>query len=148
MNMTRCFEFFILILLSSCAGSPAWQSLQISSTRSEASKNNKKMLSLKIGQSKSEVLSIMGNPAKTESYDLGGGEVIEFYFYRTQGWSTHQTYDVDFQFTPVAFHNDKLVGWGRNYYDKVTRQQLELKVGEIEFKGIPDFNEEDVKKAF
>lgn len=134
------FSFLVFGILASCAGSPAWQSMQISSTRGVAEKNNKKMLSLKVGQSKSDVMKIMGDPSKTESYDLGKGTVVEFYFFRTEGWSNHNLQDTDAQFTPVAFQNDKLVGWGRNYYDRVKKQQIELKVGDIGFGVIPEFN--------
>lgn len=148
--MYRTAFLIVLVsgLLASCAGSPAWQSMQISSTRSVAEKTNKKMLSLKVGQCKSEVLKIMGEPVKTESYDLGKGTVVEFYFYRTQGWSTYETRDNDCQFTPVAFQNDKLVGWGRNYYDKVTRQQIDLKIGDAGFGVIPSFNLSEVTESF
>jgi len=148
MSRIRPFSFFVFWLLASCAGSPAWQSMQISSTRGVAEKNNKKMLSLKVGQSKSEVMQIMGDPTKTESYDLGNGNVVEFYFYRTEGWSNHMVCDADSQFTPVAFQNDKLVGWGRNYYDRVKKQQIELKVSDAGFGAIPEFDPREVTDSF
>lgn len=106
------------------------------------------MLSLKIGQTRGEVLNIMGDPAKTESYDLGNGNVVVFYFYRTEGWSNQTLYDTDRQFTPVAFQNDKVIGWGRNYYDRVIKHQLDLKVGDAGFGLIPDFDPSEVVESF
>ena len=148
MARIRLLLLLILGLLASCAGSPAWQSFQISSTRGVAEKNNKKMLSLKVGQTKMEVMNIMGDPTKTESYVLGNGTVVEFYFYRTEGWSNHMLCDADRQFTPVAFQNDKLVGWGRNYYDRVKKQQIELKVSDAGFGSIPEFDPREVIDSF
>ena len=129
-------------LLVSCAppGSVAWCKEQIGATRKAAEANNKKMVSLKIGQSKADILAIMGSPTKTECYDLGKGGIVEFYFYRTQGWSNHDLQDTDAQFTPVAFQNEKLVGWGRNYYEKVIRQQIDLKVSGLDVGTIPEFD--------
>ena len=147
--MSRFCSFLLLcFLLSSCAGSPAWQSMQISSTRKVAERNNKKMLLLHVGQTKSEVMEIMGNPAKTESYDLGQKVVVEFHFYRTQGWSKYQTQDTDGQYTPLAFRNDKLVGWGRNYYNKVIRQQIDIKISDAQLGSLPRFDPSDVKEVF
>lgn len=145
------YSFLFVAVLFSCepmAGSPAWLSEQISSTRKVAQKNNKNMLSLKIGQTRGEVLNIMGDPAKTESYDLGNGNVVVFYFYRTEGWSNQTLYDTDRQFTPVAFQNDKVIGWGRNYYDRVIKHQLDLKVGDAGFGLIPDFDPSEVVESF
>ncbi len=106
------------------------------------------MLLLHVGQTKSEALEIMGNPAKTESYDLGQNVVVEFYFYRTQGWSTYQTQDTDSQYTPLAFRNDELVGWGRNYYNKVIRQQVDIKISDAQLGSLPHFDPSDVGEIF
>ena len=147
MHQYVIYGILVTGLLTSCAGSPAWQSMQISSTRKVAERNNQKMLSLKVGQSKRDVLQIMGDPTKTESYDLGNEVVVEFYFYRTQGWSNHDLQDTDTQFTPVAFQNNKLVGWGRNYYNKVINHQLDIKITGDRLGVIPEFDPEDMSEA-
>ena len=117
----------LTLILVGCAGSPAWRSMRISSTESEARINNEKIMNLNIGQSRQEVLEVMGMPAKREVYQLGNQSVIEFLFYRTSGWSGTDWGDKDYQFTPLAFENNKLVGWGRNYYDNIVRASIEIK---------------------
>lgn len=70
----------------------------------------------------------MGPPAKREAYQLPNNKVVEFLFYRTSGWSTDVATDTDAQFTPVAIENDKVHGWGRNYYDQVVRVAVDVTV--------------------
>ena len=116
----------ILFLLTGCAGSPGWHSMRISSTEAESKVNNEKIMSLNIGQTRTEVLKIMGNPSKREVYQLENQKIFEFLFYRTSGWSLTDSGDRDYQFTPLAFENEKLVGWGRNYYDNVIRHAIDI----------------------
>lgn len=118
----------ICLILAGCAGSPAWQSMQISSTRSEAKENNAKLMNVQIGQSREELLKIMGPPTKREAYQLGNSRVIEFLLYRTSGWDNRQTGDMDSQFTPIAIKDNKVTGWGRNYYDNVVRSAVDVTV--------------------
>jgi len=113
---------------TSCAGSPAWTSMQISSTREEAKLNNANLMKVQVGQPRDEFLGIMGMPAKREAYQLPNEKVVEFLFYRTAGWSPGSTTDSDAQFTPVAIENAKVSGWGRNYYDRVVRAAVEVTV--------------------
>lgn len=54
----------LTLILVSCADSPAWRSMRISSTEFKARINNEKNMNSNIGQSKQEVLEIMGKPAK------------------------------------------------------------------------------------
>lgn len=121
------FIFLVLIIFCSCVGSPAWYSMKMGDTKDEADENNKKMLSLEIGQTKPELLNIMGSPAKIEAYQLPNNKIIEFMFYRTSGWGNDYS-DQDYQFTPIALENKKLVGWGRNFYDNVIRQAVDINV--------------------
>ena len=118
----------VLSVLAGCAGSPAWQSMQISGTRTEAEKNNTKLMNVQIGQSREELLQIMGPPAKREAYQLGNNKVIEFLLYRTAGWDNQYLGDTDSQFTPIAIENQKVVGWGRNYYDSVVRSAVDVTI--------------------
>lgn len=117
-----------LLSFIGCPGSVAWQSSRLGSTESEAKRNNDNMMQLEIGQTRQEVLEIMGTPAKREAYQLENERVIDFLFYRTSGWSMDCMRDTDYQFTPLAFENDKLIGWGRNYYDNVVRSAVELRI--------------------
>ncbi len=124
--MNRLMMFLLgTLLVGGCAGSRAWSSMRISSTETEAKLNNQKIMNLTIGQPRNEVLDIMGPPAKREAYQLENQRVVEFLFYRTSGWSATDDGDKDYQFTPFAFKENKLVGWGRNYYDNVVRIAIE-----------------------
>ena len=124
--MRKIMVVILLLFFVGCPGSVAWQSQRIGSTEAEAKRNNENMMLLNIGQSKAEVLEIMGAPAKREAYKLEAERVVEFWFYRTSGWSMRDMGDMDYQFTPFAIENDELVGWGRNYYDTVVRSAVEL----------------------
>lgn len=118
--------FVIIGLLISCTGSPAWYGRKVGQTANEAEINNQKMMELKIGQLKEDVLTIMGSPTRREAYKLENKKIVEFLFYRTQGWAPDGLGDKDYQFTPLAIVNNKLVGWGRNYYDNVVRAAVEV----------------------
>jgi len=110
----------LIISMIGCAGSPI-------RTQWEADKNRSNMLKLKIGMPKEQVLELMGNPYKTESYQLKG-KVLEFWLYLTEGVSVGYKLE-DSNFTPLAFENNILTGWGRNYYDNALRikQDIEIK---------------------
>jgi hypothetical protein len=118
--------FVIVALFIGCTGSRAWYGMKMGQTAEEAEINNQKIMKLKIGQSKEEVLKIMGPPTKREAYKLENKKIVEFLFYRTQGWAPDGLGDRDSQFTPVAIVNTELVGWGRNYYDNVVRAAVEV----------------------
>ncbi|MEK6589227.1 MAG: DUF3192 domain-containing protein [Nitrospinota bacterium] len=120
--MRKTIICVIILFVSGCAGSPVWNTVMIDTTTKEAKKNNEKTINLKIGQSTQEIIKMMGNPAKREVYPN-----VEFFFYRTTGWSLNDMGDRDYQFTPLAFEDDKLVGWGRNYYDMRIKQVFEIK---------------------
>ncbi len=127
MKLLNVVGMFAWVLVG-CAGSPAWTSMQISSTRGEAEQNNANLMKVQIGQTKDEFLKTMGMPAKREAYQLPNEKVVEFIFYRTGGWSPNSTTDTDAQFTPVAIENGKVSGWGRNYYDRVVRAAVDVTV--------------------
>ena len=128
--MTHFKQYLLIliigVLLMNCAGSVAWNSRRISSTEKEAKMNNTKILSLNIGDSKQRVLEIMGRPLKREAYQVAEKKVIEFFLYRTSGWSATDWGDKDYQFTPFAFENDGLIGWGRNFYDNIIRHAVDI----------------------
>ena len=117
-----------LVLLTGCAGSRAWQSMQISSTRGEADRNNANLMKVEVGQSRVQFLQVMGSPTKREAYQLPNARSVEFLFYRTDGWSNMSSTDTDAQFTPVAIENGSVVGWGRNYYNRVVRSAVDITV--------------------
>jgi len=81
-----------------------------------AKKNNDLMLTLKPGQSKEDVLKVMGYPSKSEKYTLASRDT-DILFYRTSSFASGG-WDSDDYFTPVIFEDGKLVGWGQDLYDQ------------------------------
>ncbi|MBW8015071.1 MAG: DUF3192 domain-containing protein [Planctomycetes bacterium] len=108
----------MLALLVGCQGSPI-------QTGWEAGGNRKAMLGLSIGQSKADVVEVMGQPRKTEAYSRDGTN-IEFWLYLTEGVGINRKM-TDEHFTPLVFENGKLAGWGRNYYVERT-QKYDIKI--------------------
>jgi hypothetical protein len=111
---------FIIVSVYSCAGSPL-------RTQWEAEKNRSNMLQLKIGMNKEQVHTLMGNPYKTEAYQIEG-RTIEFWLYLTEGRDIYDRTLRDINFTPLAFENSILTGWGRNYYDNILRIKQDIKI--------------------
>jgi hypothetical protein len=104
-----------VFLLVACAGSPV-------RLESESARNRESLVRLQIGQTKEEVLAIMGKPYKTEMY-LIDGKQTEFWLILTAGYCCE-----DSAFTPLAIENGVLKGWGRNYYDTALRIKKEVTV--------------------
>ena len=106
--------------LSGCAGSPV-------QTGWEAEKNRKALLHLNIGMTKVEVQNIMGEPRKTEAYSKDGRN-IEFWLYMTEGIGIYDRTLRDSNFTPLAFEDGKLIGWGRNFYDQTLKYEHKIEI--------------------
>jgi outer membrane protein assembly factor BamE (lipoprotein component of BamABCDE complex) len=120
---------FMALFISGCAGSQAWYSVRLRETIVEANKNKTKMTKLRIGMTQEEVIEFMGQPFKTEAYSIDGKGYV-FLFYRTSGWNSSTwppIQDTDGQFTPLCFEINKLVGWGRNFYDQNIKFKSEIK---------------------
>ncbi len=124
--MKPTYLLLALCLVSGCVGSSAWYSGKMSSTEDEAKANNKKMMALEVGQSRDTVLIVMGQPTRREAYQLDNQRIVEFLFYRTSGWSRDDRGDKDYQFTPVALEQKKLIGWGRNFYDNIVKIAVQV----------------------
>ena len=111
---------FAILFLAACAGSPY-------QTGTEARQNRDNMLKLNIGQTKDQVLALMGKPYKTEMY-ASEEKPIEFWLYLTEGKGIYDRTLRDSNFTPLAFENGVLKGWGRNYYDKTLRVKKDITI--------------------
>ena len=70
---------------------------------------------------------LMGNPYKTEFYQVEG-KPLEFWLYLTEGKNIYDHTLRDSNFTPLAFEDNMLTGWGRNYYDNVLRIKQDIKI--------------------
>lgn len=75
-----------------------------------AAANRDNLNKLEIGMSKNEVLKIMGKPHQREA----DGQ-YEWWLYLTDAWRS-------IDYTPLAFENSRLIGWGRNFYIEKTRK--------------------------
>jgi hypothetical protein len=119
-NILICFAISVFISMLGCAGSPI-------RTGWEAEKNRSNMLKLKIGMPKEQVIALMGDPYKTESYQVDG-KSIEFWLYLVEGRGIYDRTLRDSNFTPLAFEDNTLTGWGRNYYDNALRIKQDVKI--------------------
>ncbi len=66
----------------------------------------------------------MGEPYKTESYQIEG-KTLEFWLYLTE---RIDSIPGDSNFTPLAFEDNILAGWGRNYYDNALRIKHDIEI--------------------
>jgi len=103
------------VLVVGCAGSPV-------RTEGDAERNRSALLHLSIAQTKDQVLQAMGKPYKTEMYVLEGKQT-EFWLYLTEAGVGD-----DSHFTPLAFENGLLQGWGRNFYDTTLRIKKDVTI--------------------
>jgi len=123
-----CLALIGLSLLVACAGSTV-------RNEGEAARNRANLIQLSVGQTKSQVAAIMGTPYKTEVYPRENGQ-IEFWLYLTLAGgclfcSAADVGAIDSNFTPLAFENGVLQGWGRNYrnyYDTTMRVKKEVTI--------------------
>ena len=100
-----------LILFAGCGASAT-------KTREEAQKNRNAILSLEIGMTEDEVLATMGKPRKIE-IQSSNNRNIELWLYLTEGLIINDGIVRHSDHTPLAFENGKLIGWGRNFYDRI-----------------------------
>jgi hypothetical protein len=111
------------IILSGCVGSPVHSTLKYNSVQGDISRNNKNLMTLRIGLTQEQVVQHMGQPERSEGYQWGLA-----WLYRTAMTSgIYGTADSDF--TPVVFdENGKLLGWGRNFFtEHVKRYEIKVK---------------------
>ena len=78
--------------------------------------------------SKSEVLTIMGEPYKTEVYKASDERAIEFWLFLTEATTPDNLGVGDRNLTPLAFEKGKLEGWGRNYYNSTLQVKQDVTV--------------------
>ena len=83
----------------------------------EASQNVENSKRLRIGQTKSEVLAIMGEPVSDEIYCTPD---VWFYFIQTVWMDGLTTED---ECMPLVFEDGKLIGWGNEFYTNYRYQR-------------------------
>ena len=81
---------------------------------SQSASYTKALMNVKIGMSRDEVVALMGQPQKRETYGK-----TEFLIYQTNEAGN---------FTPIGIVDGKVVGWGRNYYDNAAYSNVKADV--------------------
>ena len=100
----------------------------VSKTRWDISAIQKKMLEVQPGMSKARVIAILGTPNSREVIPDRDGQPIEFLQYQTRFTGDAVLFaPTDTDLTPFMFVNDRLIGWGRNYYDRTIRHEFTVR---------------------
>jgi len=79
--------------------------------------NIKNLEKSKIGMTKTEVLTLMGTPDKSEKFERKG-VAVEILYYLTSGSYSPYTGWQNVDSTPVVFEAGILKGWGKYYYEQ------------------------------
>lgn len=80
--------------------------------------NRSALLKLNPGDSKEQLVQLMGDPYLREVYPQG-----EVWFYRTSLSEGKRN-----SLTPIVVENGKVVGWGDNYYDTTIKKRLDVNI--------------------
>lgn len=70
---------------------------------------------VRLGSAKLDVTAILGQPARAESFMLTDGAMVEVMFYHTASTVCRRP-DLDSGLMPFVFQNNRLLGYGQNYY--------------------------------
>lgn len=87
--------------------------------------NQKNFMKLKRGMPKEEVIKVMGVPNYHEVYETlhGNTMVILYYYTRTNRFNGKVTKD---ECTPAVIKNEKLIGWGDDFYSWFQRREKKI----------------------
>ena len=100
----------------------------VSKTRWDISATQKKILEVQPGMNKAQVVAILGTPNSREVIPDKEGQPIEFLQYQTRFTGDAVLFaPKDSDMTPFMFINDRLIGWGRNYYDRTIRHEFTVR---------------------
>ncbi len=100
-------SFTLLALLSGCGYFTQFDNLE----------NSKK---LRVGMTKEEVLSIMGEPLSEEVFNTPN----TWYYYISTQW--HDGLYTEDECMPLLFEDGKLIGWGNEYYNKLRMEHKHI----------------------
>jgi hypothetical protein len=105
-------SFGIVFFLAGCGKLPIY-------------KNQNNLLKLQKGMSKGKVLEVMGEPDFHEVYEslYGHTLMIAYYYTHHQKWDGKITKD---ECTPVVIKNEKLIGWGDDFYQWLQRREKKI----------------------
>jgi outer membrane protein assembly factor BamE (lipoprotein component of BamABCDE complex) len=86
-------------------------------------RNKRGLMTLVMGMSKAEVLTVMGEPTLYESYQNLNGKQVDILFYYTQRKIADYNRTKD-ECTPVVVENGKLIGFGDEFYE--TKKRIDV----------------------
>ena len=86
----------------------------------EWDRNREHLNNIDTGMSKDQVLQIMGKPYRREAQGQ-----TEWWLYRTE-FKNYDSAESDY-ITPLVFENNKLIGWGKNYWT-TKEQKYDIKI--------------------
>lgn len=115
--LVRLLVVALMTLAASCA-SPSMYPWGIQKTRDNLNK-------LEVGMTKQQVIEVMGSPYTREVFPDEAGQSVEVLVYITQYTDSGAIPDSDK--TPVCLRDGKLIGWGRNFYDRTQRHEITVK---------------------
>ena len=121
---TICKISWALFILNGCATSNALKTAAVSE------RNIDNLARLNLGMTQSQVLHIMRDPYKDESFELLEDH-YDVWFYLTQPTVLGQTRMVPFNLTPLIFRNKILVGNGFGYYNWLKDRNSDSKKSKI-----------------
>jgi outer membrane protein assembly factor BamE (lipoprotein component of BamABCDE complex) len=87
--------------------------------------NKTNMMKLEKGMPKEAVLKVMGKPNYQEVYETLYGNQMMVLFYYSQRKQFDGMIAKD-ECTPVVIKNQKLVGWGDYFYDRIQRREKKI----------------------
>jgi len=117
LGVITVFVLVLLILNTSCV-SPSLLAWNI-----EKARNN--LNHLEVGMTKDEVIGIMGPPYTREMFPDETGQPVEVLVYITQYTDSGPIPDSDK--TPICLRNGRLIGWGRNFYDRTQKHDVTIR---------------------
>ena len=80
---------------------------------------------LELGMYKRQVLGLMGNPRIREVFMDRDGKAIEVLFYQTE-FVGYAVTPKDADLTPVLLKDSRVIGWGRNFYERRIKADIHL----------------------
>jgi Protein of unknown function (DUF3192) len=75
------------------------------------------MARIRLGYNKLQVVSVLGDPANSETFSLSNGAAVEVLFYHTPETICRQSARSE-GLMPLVFQDDRLLGYGQNYYQQ------------------------------
>jgi hypothetical protein len=88
-------------------------------------KNQKNLMKLEKGMTREAVMRVMGKPDDLDVYQslYGNTLVILYYYTHRKGFDGKVTKD---ECTPVVIKNEKLIGWGDDFYQWIQRREKKV----------------------